>query len=742
MIGVSLVPAIAMSAGTLCLLETPRWLVSQGREAEALTNLRAVTYYGSDPDLARARALHNISTIRSSLLNPKPSLTLLSVESPPSSPHTHHLPPTPHTHSQTTHTQNPSHTHTHTPSHTSLYESGPPQTAQPATARLPPPLPSSSSPTYCSTQSDCTPSISPPPLGLCSGLVTGTERREGGEERWADQGKGRGVVRLCCEGVRSVGEEGLWEDGATGVTRQDGRRRWGWGEGGGGRCVWRRFVYTSSMVRMVRVFVGSGWLVQRHMLSGVCVPMLAQLSGIEAVTYYSNFIWKEIGIENHGAVLACTVIMGVFKLSFVIIAAFSIDRWGRRPLLIIGNSGMASCLLALCFSYYITPSSSSSSHPPLSSVGDGGDYTLEQIPRVFATLLPSVRVILFVGYVCFFSYGVGPLQFVIPAEMFPQELRAAGVGLAHLLARLVSATVAMTYLTLMTSMGASALYALYASLVILSLLFAVFILPETQGRSLEHVACLYCPHMPAQHIHTYKPNNESMAKLYSSSGSSLYSLSPRSVPWVGEGRPLGAVSAVTFGDEGSVRGVNRSGFARHHKIEGVCVERAGMDAGMDAEGFCGDNVKLRGGGDAERGCVVEPSVVADDELDVLDSRRDCCNSGDSPTRLAGDVEQCERSTMRDGRKGVCQKMRRRWRDRGGRVRGGTSGRYTVCDNDSEWRGEEDERHMRNSHGSDHEKFMEHQTWWVDDGDDDVIDEHHDIDGGGGGGRVPLCALRL
>ncbi|CAH9099254.1 unnamed protein product [Cuscuta epithymum] len=160
------------------------------------------------------------------------------------------------------------------------------------------------------------------------------------------------------------------------------------------------------------------------LITGFGIQCFQQITGIDAMVYYSPEILKAAGITGESkllARLAATVAVGITKTAFILIAIFLIDRVGRKPLLYVSTIGMTICLFGLGFALTF-----------LSSQGSLG--------------IPAS--ILFVcGNVAFFSIGLGPVCWVLTSEIFPLKYRAQASALGGVGNRVCSGVVAMSFLS-------------------------------------------------------------------------------------------------------------------------------------------------------------------------------------------------------------------------------------------------------------------------------------------------------
>lgn len=196
--------------------------------------------------------------------------------------------------------------------------------------------------------------------------------------------------------------------------------------------------------------------VRRAVFVAFGVALAAQLTGMSVVVTFAPRIFKSTNLgASKGSELSLTLVLGIVKMVFIIISASFVDTSGRRPLL-LGSSTMVSlCLLLLAIS--------------------------------FATETHWLAIAAVLTYMASFSLGLGPIGWIYPAELFPSNLRARGLGVAVFLNRMASALMSATFLTLCNFMG-TALYflglsALAATVAVLVWVYA----PETRQRSLEGV---------------------------------------------------------------------------------------------------------------------------------------------------------------------------------------------------------------------------------------------------------------
>ncbi|KAA8534983.1 hypothetical protein F0562_029986 [Nyssa sinensis] len=208
--------------------------------------------------------------------------------------------------------------------------------------------------------------------------------------------------------------------------------------------------------------------VRRILLAAIGINFFMQASGNDAVVYYTPQVFKAAGIQKRKQLVGVTVIMGLVKTFFVLISAFYLDRFGRRPLLLLGSIGMAFSLAGL---------------------GLGSKF-LEHVDHK-----PTWAIALCVVAVCadvsFFSVGLGPITWVYSSEIFPMRLRAQGTSLAVSVNRLVSGAVAMTFLTISRKITFGGTFFLLSGIMVLATIFFYFFLPETKGKSLEEIGVLF-----------------------------------------------------------------------------------------------------------------------------------------------------------------------------------------------------------------------------------------------------------
>lgn len=204
--------------------------------------------------------------------------------------------------------------------------------------------------------------------------------------------------------------------------------------------------------------VGGDRLLQRRYLKPIllawAVAMLNQLSGINAMLYYAPRIFHMAG-AGASAALAQSVAVGGTNLVVTIVAWFLIDRIGRKPLLLIGGIGATASLVCM-------------------AIGFGAGH--------------ANSLVLFgaIGLMASHAIGQGAVIFVFISEIFPNRVRAKGQALGTLTHWVMAAAVSWTFPVVAAASGSMA-FAFFAAMMLIQIVFALRIMPETKGVTLEEL---------------------------------------------------------------------------------------------------------------------------------------------------------------------------------------------------------------------------------------------------------------
>lgn len=189
---------------------------------------------------------------------------------------------------------------------------------------------------------------------------------------------------------------------------------------------------------------------------GIGLAILQQITGINTIIYYAPDILTRAGYSSAKAAILATVTIGIVNILTTVLAIFLVDRVGRKPLLLVGTAGMAASLAFIGYS--------------------------------FAQQAKGVGV--FIGvlvYIFFFAVSLGPVVWLMIAEIYPTKIRGVGMSVATFVEWGANFVVAVTFLSLLNWAGAVHTFWLFAVLSVLGLIFCWLVIPETKGKSLEQI---------------------------------------------------------------------------------------------------------------------------------------------------------------------------------------------------------------------------------------------------------------
>lgn len=196
------------------------------------------------------------------------------------------------------------------------------------------------------------------------------------------------------------------------------------------------------------------------LLIGVLLAVFQQCSGINAIIYYGPKIFAAAGLDSADA-LYSQVIIGVVNVIFTGVAISLSDKWGRRPLLIWGLSGIISSLVVVGASFYM-------------------NYTSG--PLLLAMLLL---------FIACFALSLGPITWILINEIFPGDVRLRAVSICTLSLWIAVWLVGQFFPWLLESVGAAGVFWIFAGFSTLNLLFCLKVLVETKGKTLEEIEGIF-----------------------------------------------------------------------------------------------------------------------------------------------------------------------------------------------------------------------------------------------------------
>jgi sugar porter (SP) family MFS transporter len=204
------------------------------------------------------------------------------------------------------------------------------------------------------------------------------------------------------------------------------------------------------------------WLpeVRPAMAIGIGLAIFQQVTGINTVIYYAPKIIQAAGISSASGAILATAGIGLVNVGMTVVSMWLIDRVGRRPLLLTGIAGMVVSLGVLGYAFYAPVHGHS-----------------------FAT----VAVVTLMCYVAMFAISLGPIFWLLIAEIYPLKIRGSAEGVAAGTNWAANFVVSLTFLTLAEMIGASWTFWLYAALAVAAWIFSFALVPETKGRTLEEI---------------------------------------------------------------------------------------------------------------------------------------------------------------------------------------------------------------------------------------------------------------
>ncbi|KAM1115530.1 hypothetical protein TB2_038102 [Malus domestica] len=205
---------------------------------------------------------------------------------------------------------------------------------------------------------------------------------------------------------------------------------------------------------LLEVFQGTSL---KAFIIGGGLVLFQQITGQPSVLYYAGPILQTAGFSAASDATRVSVVIGLFKFLMTGVAVLKVDDLGRRPLLIVGVSGLALSLFLLSAYYKFL----------------GG--------------FPLIAVASLLLYVGCYQISFGPISWLMVSEIFPLRTRGKGISLAVLTNFASNAIVTFAFSPLKEALGADNLFILFGAIALLSLIFVVLIVPETKGLTLEEI---------------------------------------------------------------------------------------------------------------------------------------------------------------------------------------------------------------------------------------------------------------
>ncbi|CCH01605.1 sugar transporter [Fibrella aestuarina BUZ 2] len=195
---------------------------------------------------------------------------------------------------------------------------------------------------------------------------------------------------------------------------------------------------------------------RRALWIGLLLPFLSQVCGINAVIYYGPRILEQAGFTLNNA-LGGQVTIGLVNVAFTFVAIFTVDRWGRKPLLYVGVGGAVLSLLIIGALFQMGVSSG---------------------PWILLFIL---------AFIACFAFSFGPVCWVVVGEIFPNAIRGKAMALATLSLWIGNFLVGQLTPFLLEEVGSAWTFWLFAVCCSPALWLTWKLIPETKGRSLEAI---------------------------------------------------------------------------------------------------------------------------------------------------------------------------------------------------------------------------------------------------------------
>ncbi len=190
---------------------------------------------------------------------------------------------------------------------------------------------------------------------------------------------------------------------------------------------------------------------------GILLSVFQQFVGINVALYYAPRIFESMGAEKDASMLQ-TVVMGLVNVIFTVVAIVTVDKWGRKPLLMVGSVGMAIGMFAI-----------------------GG--------LAFMKVIGISTLVFIIIYTASFMMSWGPITWVLISEIFPNKIRGKAVAIAVAVQWAANYLISSTYPAMMEFSGGMT-YCFYGIMSVLSLIFVWKMVPETKGKTLEEMETL------------------------------------------------------------------------------------------------------------------------------------------------------------------------------------------------------------------------------------------------------------
>ena len=259
---------------------------------------------------------------------------------------------------------------------------------------------------------------------------------------------------------------------------------------------------------------------------GIIVGIVQQITGINAIFFYAPTIFEQSGIGTDAA-FAQAALIGLINVVFTLVAIALIDRWGRKPLLLVGLSGIAISMAVCTYgfsqaTYELTPEgllemqlienvdehfdtsdldnmlgvvyqSDVEFKTALSnSIGTSAAREFESQFIKSSTTMNAVLILLgIVGFVASFAMSLGPVMWALFAEIFPNQLRGVAISFVGMINSLVSFCVQLFFPVELSVFGAALTFFSYCVFAIIGLVLVAWLLPETKGKTLEELEVLF-----------------------------------------------------------------------------------------------------------------------------------------------------------------------------------------------------------------------------------------------------------